>query len=213
MSPLFLPLLCPMGPRDILELDLLQTQLEPGELCLVLRDPPSLDRPESSRRRCELGGDRVVSHSRGRMRCRCRRGRAREPGPRGRPWSRRPEPRNRGSHRVEPSRSQERRRRWCSATRLTLPPEHGDGTPRGEGASGRRSSAPACSTLPRRRPVAPTRLPFRRGVPPDVPVRGGAFDAFDRARLRRAAPRRAGGAARGVLLYPVESASPSRSPV
>ena len=74
MSPLFLPLLCPMGPRDILELDLLQTQLEPGELCLVLRDPPSLDRPESSRRRCELGGDRVVSHPRGRMRCRCAEG-------------------------------------------------------------------------------------------------------------------------------------------
>ena len=208
-----LPFLCPAGPRHILELDLLQPQFEPRELGLVIGNPASLDRPQASRRRCELGGDRVMGHPARPRALPLPQELVREPGRRARRWSRRPAPRNRGSDRVEPSRWPERRRRACSATQPTLPRGRRDGAPRREDAAGRQSSAPARSTPLPRRLAAPTRSWPRRGVPRDVPARGEAFGASGRERPRRAAPRRAGGAARGALLYPVESESPSRSPV
>ena len=66
-----LPLLCPAGPRHVLELELLETQLEPRQRGLVFGNPASLDRPQTSCRPGELGGDGLMGHTRGRVRGRC----------------------------------------------------------------------------------------------------------------------------------------------
>lgn len=66
-----LPLLCPARPRDILELDFLEAKFHARERGLVFGNPASLDRPQSSRRRCELGRDGLVGDPRRRMRRCC----------------------------------------------------------------------------------------------------------------------------------------------